>query len=415
MINYFLVISTLNELIKFKPFLNSICKSKDTRAVVLSFAKWNSGNLALTNENDFFEIYEIPGASDDTGHFRNSRANFAGMVKANSELKNYIKRMNLHNSDTNIIIYHYLKKSTSFGLSSIIELNFPIEKRIIRIQKSMVPLGEFIPESFYYKIKNRFFANNSIKSLMYLLSRRINFNVYLQVNYLNFVWRIKKMGKLLLGIKDLLFCYSSAQAHETRKKYPNDIVEVINNPDLPLKKVLNSAPNTIVFFTSGVFKYNNLTHQSHELNLISKTEKIAKENNFRFIVKPKAGEDKKLSQFLSKSDIEIVNSAHTILDNNKKHITICALNSTVFVKSLCYQHNTFFYLTHHVILSRETFEYIINQYPQLNCDYLINSPITPLGIKLNSNDNQSIDLRESFFVNRGNEFNHNLVQDILGK
>lgn len=170
-----------------------------------------------------------------------------------------------------------------------------------------------------------------------------------------------------------------------------------------------------MFFTSGVFKYNNLSHQSHELNLISKTEKIAIENNFRFIVKPKVGEDKKLSQFLSKSDIEIVNSAHSILDNNKKHITICALNSTVFVKSLCYQHNTFFYLTHHVILSRETFEYIINQYPQLNLDYLINSPITPLGIKLNSNDNQSIDLRESFFVNRGNEFNHNLVQDILGK
>lgn len=135
MINYFLVISTLNELIKFKPFLNSICKSKDTRAVVLSFAKWNSGNLAITNENDFFEIYELPGASDDTGHFRNSRANFAGLVKANSEVKNYIKRMNLHNSDTNIIIYHYLKKSTSFGLNSIIELNFPIKKRIIRIQK----------------------------------------------------------------------------------------------------------------------------------------------------------------------------------------------------------------------------------------------------------------------------------------
>jgi hypothetical protein len=205
------------------------------------------------------------------------------------------------------------------------------------------------------------------------------------------------------------------QEREVRKKYPNSIVEVIKNPDLPFKKVLNTTPNKILFFTSGVFKYNNLSHQSHELNLISKTKEFAIENNFQFFVKPKIGEDKILSQFLSKSDIEILSSTHTILDNNEKLITICALNSTIFVKSLSYQHNTFFYLTHHVILSRETFVYIINQYPQLNFDYLIKGPIAPLGEKLNSNDAKNIDLRESIFVNQGNEFDHNLVQKILGR
>lgn len=319
-----------------KPLLQEISKFGEFNLVILSFEKWNMGNISsyLDQIDVHIKFINVPRTSNEENHFRNSNR----ILSELASLKYFIRKLYLElPGKSSICVYHFLGQFSLLGAWSIAKLHIPNLIGEVYIQKHVVSDLDFIHISQGFK----FHYSKSFLTLLYsFFWRKLNFSDFLFLLLL-----FPKHFIVEKRIQRLKFygCYSISEKLKIEKYYNYSNIDIIPNLELSLfEKQIDATSHFfhsdhIYFYTSGAFKYTNSKY-TFEYNLILRIiqQLNERERLRKVILCTKPGEKAKLENlFESFGAVEVFENPHIPHFDRSRNLTIFSpLISSVTIKLL---------------------------------------------------------------------------------
>lgn len=403
--NYFFIISSKFEYFKFEKLIQELSHLENTKIFVISFEKWNNGNVSECPFPDFVEFLIIPKIHETElkqEHFRNDKSALKTLILSLQKIVSSISDLNTNKHDVNLIVYHTLHVPKSFGLQSLFETSIKGKIIFIRVQKTLLSDLDFYANKVKHGMQSFLAEWNLLRFVINLIKSKISINDFIILIKYLIRWRLILVRTYLTSSTNFI-AYNTHDFDLLKKKYRRNIF-LANNPELHMLKERPSYEiglKNIIFFTSGVFKYSNLFEMEKQILIIRKLSQFASRSGYEFKVKPKIGEIAQLQKLLQNESIEIIDDNIDFSELKFDFISICSLTSSVFSKSIIQGRMTFFYLVNDKAVQSGINSEILENFSTLNVDCFIGNNFSS---KFQS-DSQSRqhELRNEFFKTEKSE------------
>jgi hypothetical protein len=370
--------SSNSELIKFEKVINYIRSLNGTIVTILSTEEWSLGNLSQSKFVGSIEVILVPRLplSIKSVHYRLDKKVLQSLCFSIPEIITNLRNANVKKSDQVFIIYHSFKRTNSLGIHSVLETFFGISAKTIRIQKTLLSDIDFIAHLRQSRIKFNLRDNNLFRIFLHVISKKLNFLLALNLIGLLLKWNLIKLMKYFLNTREVFLAFNNYEYSSILKNFRYVKVFKVKNPEIDYQQqssTFKSIPKKLIFFTSGVFKYNNLLHINHEMELIYKVKQYCKENQLEFFVKPKIGE--LVNHENNLLDSEILDSNLDIFQLDEYFFTICSIGSSVLPKSILRNNPTFYFEIEKHGLNRPLYKELRKEFQDLDLNNFFNGPI----------------------------------------
>ena len=337
MLNCIYILSTVGEFQKILPTLKELGNSGRYKIIIISLEKWTMSSVLESVHPIDFNVIVLPRKHDTTTHYRNSPNFFTEIICSTELIKTALSQFI---TTETIFINQSIPLKFSFGINSIIESFFLNIRARIYVQKHLLSDYGFWKQSdslFYLFLRIIYNVSKSLSTPRNSFIFFKSFLIYLNYNF------FKKSKNF--------FCVFNDQEYlKMVKHFRKSQVFLIKNSyveEICSSNFIPTELKSIVFLTTGSFKYRDSETNLHQLKYIWELIEFCSQNMLEFYVKVKEGELTNFQQYFESLDTLAVNvisgggfSPSTIPQNS---VIIVPIESSTLFESMIFKFPTFFY------------------------------------------------------------------------